>query len=350
LVAHTFIFVIIMARGAHVFIAMVMSLAFADEIPEEQCQASAPTYPATDFGLDEQDKHTMVLLQETSLMQFQSLTAVQTESGTEATAAAMADVRAAIKMTSRLRQHFGPQVAKDTWHAALAEVQSVIAKEGAHQSPESAQGDSVSGAPMANGQMMSGSAQAMFQAPSSQTQQQQPQAQMQPVSLTASASELGQAGLGAAQVVQTAPHQPREAPHQPPSGPGAAPQQAPTSMHQQAAGPIPGAAPGTVTVARIAPFGKEDTATELTKHAERTQDTLVDAVENAEVAEVKRAVFRALTRLRAASIKEFDTIARLETQAIDEYNDAHHYRAENPLSYLHSSEARVTEDKYTSFH
>merc|ERR550514_2072945 len=64
--------------------------------------------------------------------------------------------------------------------------------------------------------------------------------------------------------------------------------------------------------ARIAPFGKEDTATELTKHAERTQDTLVDAVENAEVAEVKRAVFRALTRLRAASIKEFDTIARLE--------------------------------------
>ena len=29
-------------------------------------------------------------------------------------------------------------------------------------------------------------------------------------------------------------------------------------------------------------------------------DTLVDAVENAEVAEIKRAVFRALTRLRAA--------------------------------------------------
>merc|ERR1739845_204286 len=53
----------------------------------------------------------------------------------------------------------------------------------------------------------------------------------------------------------------------------------------------------------------------------------VDAVENAEVAEIKRAVFRALTRLRAATIKEFDTIARLETQAIDAYNDAHHYRA-----------------------
>merc|ERR1719479_528783 len=102
--------------------------------------------------------------------------------------------------------------------------------------------------------------------------------------------------------------------------------------------------------ALIAPFGKEDTARELQSHAARTQDTLVDAVENAEVAEIKRAVFRALTRLRAAEIKEFDTIARLETQAIDEYNDNHHYRAENPLDYLHSSESAVATDKYTSFH
>merc|ERR1719160_1279133 len=48
--------------------------------------------------------------------------------------------------------------------------------------------------------------------------------------------------------------------------------------------------------AKIAPFGKEDTAAELQNHAAKTQDTLVDAVENAEVAEIKRAVFRALTR------------------------------------------------------
>merc|ERR1719162_2403217 len=101
---------------------------------------------------------------------------------------------------------------------------------------------------------------------------------------------------------------------------------------------------------KIAPFGKEDTAKELQDHAAKTQDTLVDAVENAEVAEIKRAVFRALTRLRAATIKEFDTIARLETQAIDAYNDAHHYRAENPLQYIHDGEADVTEDKLTSFH
>eukprot|EP00416_Gambierdiscus_australes_P032810 CAMPEP_0171089826 /NCGR_PEP_ID=MMETSP0766_2-20121228/27358_1 /TAXON_ID=439317 /ORGANISM="Gambierdiscus australes, Strain CAWD 149" /LENGTH=155 /DNA_ID=CAMNT_0011547739 /DNA_START=44 /DNA_END=511 /DNA_ORIENTATION=- len=102
--------------------------------------------------------------------------------------------------------------------------------------------------------------------------------------------------------------------------------------------------------AQIAPFGKEDTARELQQHAARTQDTLVDAVENAEVAEIKRAVFRALTRLRAAEIKEFDTIARLETQAVDEYNDNHHYRTENPLDYLSSAEPAVATDKYTSFH
>ncbi|CAK0871091.1 unnamed protein product [Prorocentrum cordatum] len=97
-------------------------------------------------------------------------------------------------------------------------------------------------------------------------------------------------------------------------------------------------------------LGKEDTAKELQDHAAKTQDTLVDAVENAEVAEIKRAVFRALTRLRAATIKEFDTIARLETQAIDAYNDAHHYRAENPLAHLHEDEAPVETDKLKSFH
>eukprot|EP00927_Polykrikos_kofoidii_P079522 TRINITY_DN762_c0_g1_i2.p1 TRINITY_DN762_c0_g1~~TRINITY_DN762_c0_g1_i2.p1 ORF type:complete len:153 (+),score=23.21 TRINITY_DN762_c0_g1_i2:145-603(+) len=100
----------------------------------------------------------------------------------------------------------------------------------------------------------------------------------------------------------------------------------------------------------VSPFGREDTARELQQHAARTQDTLVDAVENAEVAEIKRSVFRALTRLRAAEIKEFDTIARLQAQAIDDFNDKHAYRAENPLGHLHDSEPKVSEDKYSSFH
>merc|ERR1719270_2041594 len=89
------------------------------------------------------------------------------------------------------------------------------------------------------------------------------------------------------------------------------------SLRQDTPTGVPTGAPTQKPIAQlapegqIAPFGKEDTARELQSHAARTQDTLVDAVENAEVAEIKRAVFRALTRLRAAQIKEFDTIARL---------------------------------------
>ena len=38
------------------------------------------------------------------------------------------------------------------------------------------------------------------------------------------------------------------------------------------------------------PSGKEDTAAESQNHAVRTQNTLVNAVENAEVTEIKREV------------------------------------------------------------
>ena len=65
-------------------------------------------------------------------------------------------------------------------------------------------------------------------------------------------------------------------------------------------------------------FGKEDTAAESQNHPARIQVTLVNAVEKAEVTEVKRAVFRALTRLRARETREFDAIARLEKQVINE--------------------------------
>ena len=73
-------------------------------------------------------------------------------------------------------------------------------------------------------------------------------------------------------------------------------------------------------------------------------------MENAEVGEIKRAAFQALIWLRVAAIKESDTMARLETQAIDAYNDAHHFRAENPVTHLHEDEALVETDKLKSFH
>ena len=96
----------------------------------------------------------------------------------------------------------------------------------------------------------------------------------------------------------------------------------------------------------VTPFGKEDTAAELQSHAARTQYTLVNAVENAEVTEIKRAVFRALTRLRAAETKEFDTIARLETQITNENNEtfrhetvSHEFKTA-PVAGAHDEEER----------
>ena len=49
---------------------------------------------------------------------------------------------------------------------------------------------------------------------------------------------------------------------------------------------------------KIAPFGKEDTAKELCDHAAKTQNTLVDTVENAEAAEAKPVVLRISMRCR----------------------------------------------------
>jgi hypothetical protein len=47
---------------------------------------------------------------------------------------------------------------------------------------------------------------------------------------------------------------------------------------------------------KIAPFGKEDTAKELQDHAAKTQDTLVDAVENAKFLTAESARRRARQR------------------------------------------------------
>merc|ERR1719359_2459216 len=70
----------------------------------------------------------------------------------------------------------------------------------------------------------------------------------------------------------------------------------------------------------LEPFGREDTAQELTENSVKESDEMVDQLERAEVAEEKRAVFRALTRLRGAAITSFDGVARSQTGNIDEYN------------------------------
>jgi len=92
----------------------------------------------------------------------------------------------------------------------------------------------------------------------------------------------------------------------------------------------------------LEPFGREDTAQELTESSITESDEMVDQLERAEVAEEKRAVFRALTRLRGAAITSFDGVARSQTGNIDEYNKVHKWRSTHPLRHLADEESDIS--------
>jgi len=92
----------------------------------------------------------------------------------------------------------------------------------------------------------------------------------------------------------------------------------------------------------LEPFGREDTAQELTEASIKESDGMVDQLEKAEVAEEKRSVFRALTRLRGAAITSFDGVARSQTGNIDEYNKVNKWRNSHPLHHLADEESDVS--------
>jgi len=91
----------------------------------------------------------------------------------------------------------------------------------------------------------------------------------------------------------------------------------------------------------LEPFGREDTARELTEASIRESDAMVDQLERAEVAEEKRAIFRALTRLRGAAITSFDGVARAQTGNLDEYSRKNRWRRAHPLRHLAEDESDV---------
>jgi hypothetical protein len=92
----------------------------------------------------------------------------------------------------------------------------------------------------------------------------------------------------------------------------------------------------------LEPFGRENTAQELTEASIQESDEMVDQLERAEVAEEKRAVFRALTRLRGAAITSFDGVARSQTGNIDQYAKVHKWRYTHPLHHLADEESDIT--------
>merc|ERR1719156_401125 len=94
------------------------------------------------------------------------------------------------------------------------------------------------------------------------------------------------------------------------------------SAQQKAAAPAAAAAspaPAPQAFGALEPFGREDTARELTEASIKESNEMVDQVERAVVSETKRSMFRALTRLRGATIAAYDGVANSQAANIDDY-------------------------------
>jgi len=99
----------------------------------------------------------------------------------------------------------------------------------------------------------------------------------------------------------------------------------------------------------LEPFGREDTAQELTEKSITESDAMVDQLERAEVAEEKRAVFRALTRLRGAAITAFDGVARAQTGNIDDFAKDYKWRDQHPVHHLAQQESDISKWAFPDF-
>jgi hypothetical protein len=92
----------------------------------------------------------------------------------------------------------------------------------------------------------------------------------------------------------------------------------------------------------VEPFGGEEPAREMTKASIKESNAMVDQIENAQGVEAKRSVYRALTKLRGATIASYDGMARAHLQNVDNYNKKHKWREEHPYRHLAEEEGDVS--------
>lgn len=97
----------------------------------------------------------------------------------------------------------------------------------------------------------------------------------------------------------------------------------------------------SVPFSDLEPFGREERAQELTEASIKQSNKMVDQIEKAEVAETKRSVFRALTRLRGAAVASFDGVANSQVSNIDGYAKKHQYRDQHDIRHLADEEDDV---------
>merc|ERR1719487_2035416 len=88
-------------------------------------------------------------------------------------------------------------------------------------------------------------------------------------------------------------------------------------------------------------FGREDTAAELTEASIQESNRMIDQIERAVVSETKRSMFRALTRLRGATIASYDGMANAQSANVDNYARKNVWSKTHQLNHLANQEGNV---------
>lgn len=91
----------------------------------------------------------------------------------------------------------------------------------------------------------------------------------------------------------------------------------------------------------LEPFGGEIAARNLTEGSVAETEGMVDQIEKAQAVESQRAVFRALTHLRGATITAYDGIAKSHMKNVEEYEKNHNWRKEHQVRHLAEEEDDV---------
>merc|ERR1719460_979992 len=91
-------------------------------------------------------------------------------------------------------------------------------------------------------------------------------------------------------------------------------------LHLDADGKISQGKTQHIPFGQLEAFGREDTAAELTEASIEESNRMVDQIERAVVSDTKRSMFRALTRLRGATIASYDGMANAQAANIDAFS------------------------------
>lgn len=95
-------------------------------------------------------------------------------------------------------------------------------------------------------------------------------------------------------------------------------------------------------------FGREDTAQELTDSSIEESNKMIDQVERAVVAETKRSMFRALTRLRGVTVSSYDGMANAQAGNIDNYARQNKWTKTHKIHHLAEKEGDVEHWAFSS--